>query len=254
MRTLSIFTLVICLQAKVIAQTQVVHTPRTSPRAKISQTIGITDVTINYSRPGVRGREIWGNLVFGMHNPGWGTAKSAPWRAGADENTVITFSTDVKLNGVQVKAGSYGLFMVVEADGAIEILLCSNNESWGAYFFDENEIVARASSSWQEHPFTEYLEYEFNDFTETSVYCALNWEEKSIPFEIEVDINKTVVNQLRNDLRGTARFSFVGPLEAADWCVSNNTNLEEALEWAKLAVTMDNQFQTLKVKAAAEYA
>lgn len=253
MRTLSIIILVICFQAQCIAQTQVVHTPRTSPRAEISQTIGITDVTINYSRPGVRGRDIWGSLVpFGMHNPGWGTTKSAPWRAGADENTVITFSTDVKLNGVDIAAGSYGLFMTIEQDSSVEILLCSNNQSWGAYFFDESEIVARASSSWQEHRFTEYLEYEFSDFTETSVYCALNWEEKSIPFEIDVDINKTVVEQLRNDLRGTARFSYLGPLEAADWCVNNNTNLEEALEWAKLAVTMDNQFQTLKVKAAVE--
>ena len=153
-----------------------------------------------------------------------------------------------------MKAGTYGLFMVIEEDGAVEILLCSNSQSWGAYFFDENKVVARANSSWQEHPFTEYLEFEFNDFTETSVYCALNWEEKSIPFEIEVDINKTVVEQLRNDLRGTARFSYVGPLEAAEWCVNNGANLEEALEWAKLAVTMDHQFQTLKVKAAAEYA
>jgi hypothetical protein len=256
MRTLSIIiVLLFASSAHITAQTQVVHTPRTSPRAEISQTVGITEISIDYSRPRVRGREIWGKLVpFGMHNPGWGTAKSAPWRTGADENTIISFSTPVKLNGADVAAGTYGLFMVVAENGLIEILLCSNNESWGAYFFDEKEVVARAQTSWQEHPFTEYLEFEFNDFTENSVYCALNWGEKSIPFEIEVGISETVVNQLRNDLRGTARFSYVGPLEAADWCVSNNTNLEEALEWAKLAVTMDKQFQTLKTKAAAEYA
>lgn len=99
MRTLSILLLLFTIHSLAISQTQVVTTPRTSPRAKISQTVGITEVTIDYSRPGVRGREIWGSLVpYGMHNPGWGTAKSAPWRAGADENTVITFSTDVTHN------------------------------------------------------------------------------------------------------------------------------------------------------------
>ncbi len=144
--------------------------------------------------------------------------------------------------------------MVVQEDGSVEILLTTNNQSWGAYFFSEDEVIARAKTSWQEHPFTEYLEYEFNDFTETSVYCALNWEEKSIPFEIEVDVKATVVEQLRNDLRGTARFSYIGPLEAADWCITNETNLPEAYEWAKLAATMEKQFQTLQVKAAAEYA
>ncbi|MEQ9188504.1 MAG: DUF2911 domain-containing protein, partial [Cryomorphaceae bacterium] len=195
---------------------------------------------------------IWGSIVpYGMSNPGWGTATSAPWRAGADENTVISFSTPVKLNGTPVEAGSYGLFMVIEETGAVEIILCSNKDSWGSYFYDEKEVVARASTSWQEHTFTEYLEYAFDDFTKNSAYCALNWETKSIPFEIEVDLNATVVEPLRNDLRGTARFSYLGLLEAANWCVQNNTNLEEALGWATTAANMNPQFATLRVKSDA---
>ena len=79
----------------------------------------------------------------------------------------------------------------------------------------------------------------------------MNWEKKSIPFEIKLDLNKTVVDRLRQELRGTARFSYVGPMEAANWCVMHNTNLEEALEWASLAANMNPDFNTLLVKAEA---
>ncbi|MEX2595599.1 MAG: DUF2911 domain-containing protein, partial [Salibacteraceae bacterium] len=234
------------------AQTQVVKTPRVSPQASVSQLLGITEITINYSRPAVRGREIWGDLVpYGMKNPGWGTATSAPWRAGADENTTIEFSTDVLINNEKVKAGKYAMFMVINEDGSVEILLSSNHSSWGSYFFDESEVVARANTTWEESSFTEYLTYSFEDFTQNSVYGELKWEKKSIPFEIAVDINKTVVEQLRNDLKGKARFTYVGPMEAANWCVNHNTNLEEALEWAELAVSMNKQFNTLRVKSNA---
>lgn len=232
------------------AQTQVVNTPRVSPRASITQQIGITEIAINYSRPAVRGRVIWGNVVpFGMTNPGWGTATLAPWRAGADENTTISLSTDVKINGVLVPAGTYALFMAVYETGEVDILLSNNISSWGSYFYKESEVVSRIKTTWEEHSFVEHLEYTFNAFTPNSVYCALNWEDKSIPFEIEVDLNKTVVNQLRKDLQGTARFSYLGPMEAASWCVLHNTNLNEALEWAELAVNMNPQFSTLMVKA-----
>ena len=254
MRTLTLLLvfLLTFLHTDLSAQTQVVKTPRVSPRASISQEIGVTLVTIEYSRPAVRGRDIWGSIVpYGMSNPRWGTATSAPWRTGADENTVITFSTPVTLNGIPIKAGSYGLFMMIEETGDVQITLSSNQDSWGSYFYDEKEIIARARTSWQEHTFTEYLEFAFDDFTKNSVYCALNWETKSIPFEIAVDLNATVVEQLRNDLRGTARFSYIGPMEAANWCVQNNTNLEEALEWATLAANMDAQFSTLRVKSDA---
>jgi tetratricopeptide (TPR) repeat protein len=254
LRLFKFFTLLIisisCIPAELNAQTQVVNTPRVSPKATITQYIGITEISISYSRPAVRGREIWGSVVpFGMTNPGWGTATLAPWRAGADENTIITFSTDVKINGVLVSAGTYALFMAIYETGDVDILLSNNTSSWGSYFYKESEVVSRIKTTWEEHSFREHLEYTFSAFTPNSVYCALNWEEKSIPFEIEVDLAKTVVDQLRKDLQGTARFSYLGPMEAASWCVLHNTNLNEALEWADLAVNMNPQFSTLMVKA-----
>lgn len=187
-------------------------------------------------------------VPYEMSNPGWGTSELAPWRTGADENTTISFSTNVKVNGVAIASGTYGLFMDVSENGDVQLIFSSNTDSWGNYFFDESEVVARAKTTWEEHSFTEYLEFTFHGFTPNSAYCALNWEEKSIPFEIEVDLNATVVEQLRRDLRGTARFSYIGPMEAANWCVMHETNLEEALEWATLAADMNPQFNTLFVK------
>jgi tetratricopeptide (TPR) repeat protein len=186
-----------------------------------------------------------------MTDPGWGTSKLAPWRTGADENTTISFSTDVRVNDVAIGSGTYGLFMDISENGDVQLIFSSNTDSWGNYFFGESEVVARAKTTWEEHGFTEYLEFTFDGFTPNSAYCALNWEEKSIPFEIEVDLNQTVVDQLRRDLQGTARFSYIGPMEAASWCVVHETNLEEALQWASLAAEMNPQFNTLMVKAEA---
>src|SRR5882724_9264749 len=100
-----------------------VTTPRVpSPAASVSQTIGISTVNINYSRPSVKGREVWGKLVpFGWNVQGFGAGNSAPWRAGANENTVIKFSHPVTVEGHAVPAGSYGLFFVINNDNTGEV-------------------------------------------------------------------------------------------------------------------------------------
>ena len=155
MRILAIAILTLTLNLTAFSQSQVITTPRVSPKASISQTVGITEITIEYSRPSANGREIWGSVVpYGMNNLGWGTAESAPWRAGANENTIIHFSTPVSFYGTEIPAGSYGLFMVVEEDGNVEVLLSSNYTSWGSYFYDEREIVARGKTSMNEHVYT----------------------------------------------------------------------------------------------------
>jgi hypothetical protein len=105
-------------------------TPNGSQKAKVSQRVGITDITIKYSRPSVNGREIWGKLVpFGYNNLGFGTATEAPWRAGADENTTITFSHDVKVEGKPVKAGTYGFHVALSAEGKATIILSNDSTS-----------------------------------------------------------------------------------------------------------------------------
>src|SRR5688572_24928212 len=113
------------LTALSVAVNSQITTPRVpSPAARISQTIGISTVNIQYSRPAVKGREVWGNLVpYGWNVQGFGAGNSAPWRAGANENTVIQFSHDAKFEGKTVPAGAYGLFFVINQDNSGEVIL-----------------------------------------------------------------------------------------------------------------------------------
>src|SRR5213592_319768 len=114
------------------AMGQAVTTPRTpSPGASVTQTIGISTVTVNYSRPSVKGREVWGQLVpYGLNVIPGGNGTPAPWRAGANENTTIKFSDDAKVEGKPVPAGLYGVFFVVNQDNTAELILSKDNQSW----------------------------------------------------------------------------------------------------------------------------
>lgn len=233
------------------AQTQMVTTPRQSPAASVSQTIGVTEVSISYSRPAVNGRKVWGGLVpYGMTSPGWGTAEAAPWRAGANENTVICFSTNVTVGGKALAQGCYALFIEVKEGDEANVIFSHNTESWGSAYYDPKETAASITIKTQEHSFTEWLEYEFRDLNTHSAVAALNWENRSFPFTIEVDVQKTVLAEIRNDLRGMARFSHIGPMEAATWCLENECNYEEALGWIDESIAMNKNFGNLSVKAS----
>src|SRR5882672_7568190 len=118
-----------------------VTTPRTpSPAAVASQTVGISTITVKYSRPAVKNRKVWGELVpYGWNVQGFGAGNSAPWRAGANENTTITFSNDAKIEGNTVPAGTYGLFFVINQDNSGEVVLSKNSRSWGSFFYNQAE-------------------------------------------------------------------------------------------------------------------
>ena len=125
---------------------QTITLPRTpSPAATVIQTIGISTVTVKYSRPSVNGREIWGALVpYGWNAQGFGNGNSAPWRAGANENTVLTLSHDAVIEGHKIPAGSYGLFFVINKDNTGEVILSKDYRSWGSFFYDQKQDVFRA--------------------------------------------------------------------------------------------------------------
>src|ERR1700761_1906820 len=114
-------------------------------KAAVSERIGLTDVTVNYDRPAVKGREgqIWGKLVpEGYSDQGFGTSKAAPWRAGANENTTITFSNDVMVEGKPLPAGKYGFFIAYGANECT-LIFSRNSSSWGSFFYDPKEDVLR---------------------------------------------------------------------------------------------------------------
>lgn len=116
-------------------------------KAMVGERIRITDVTIRYDRPGVKGREgeIWGKLIHtGYTDLGFGTSKAAPWRAGANESTTIEFSTDVMIEGKPLKAGKYGFFVAYDPSECT-LIFSNNNTAWGSFFYDEKEDALRVN-------------------------------------------------------------------------------------------------------------
>lgn len=226
--------------------------------ATVAERIGITDVAIKYHRPGVKGREgkIWGQLVHtGFTDQGFGTSKSAPWRAGANENTTIYFATDVLVEGKPITAGTYGLFIAYDPTEST-IIFSKNSTSWGSFFYDDKEDALRVKvKPVALDKSVEWLRYEFMNETDSSAVIALEWEKLSIPFKIQTDYVKLQLESYRRELRSDKSFSLGWQpfIEAANFCLQHNVNLDEALTWANHAATgpfiSEKNFQTLSTKA-----
>jgi len=216
---------------------QGITTPRApSPAASVSQTIGISTVTINYSRPAVKDREVYGtNLVhYGYQNLGFGTSDAAPWRAGANENTTISFSDDATVEGQSIPAGTYALFMAVNQDGTAEVIFSRNISSWGSYFYDPQEDQLKVSITTEEIPFTERLTFDFVDIDDQSAVAVLDWEKRRFPFKVGFDVKG---------------FGWQGPISAANYCLQNQVALDQGMAWADQAINNTRNFNTLYVKA-----
>src|SRR4051812_48910306 len=145
-------------------------------KAWVGERIGITDVTIRYDRPGVKGREgkIWGQLVpKGFTDQGFGTSKAAPWRAGANENTTIEFSTPVSIEGQALPAGIYAFFIAYDPDECT-VIFSKNATSWGSFYYDQKEDALRVKV--KPIPINnnvEWLTYDFENETTTGATVAL---------------------------------------------------------------------------------
>src|SRR5258706_3446450 len=225
-----------------------------NPRAKITEEVGITDITISYSRPDVNGREgkIWGNVItYGFSTSSFITNKNtSPWRAGANENTIINFEHDVKLEGRPVKAGTYGLFMAVWPDSVI-LILSNQYNAWGSFYYEDKYDVLRVDVK----PVVldksvEWLKYEFIEQKEKSCTIALLWEKLMIPFKVDVDVDNIVINRLREQVTGQRGFNQLNLVAAANYCLNKNINLEEALSWAQRASGFKS-YTTLRTLATA---
>lgn len=203
-------------------------------KASVSERIGLTDVTIHYDRPAVKGREgkIWGQLVpAGFVDQQFGTSKAAPWRAGSNENTTIEFSSDVKIEGQSLPAGKYGFFIAYDPNESI-LIFSKNSTSWGSYYYDDKEDALRVKIKPKAlDKSVEWLRYEFMDQSNNTATVALEWEKLSFPFKIEVDYVKDQLASFRRELRTDNGFIWQSWDRAASWSLQNNVNLEEALAW-----------------------
>lgn len=204
----------------------------------VGQRIGLTDISIHWNAPGVKGREgkIWGTPVahYGFVDIGFGTAKASPWRAGANECTAMEFSTDVTIEGQPLAAGKYGFFIALYPDSCT-LIFSKNPDGWGTYFYKPEEDVLRVTVRQQKDQAQsrEWLAYTFSKPTERSVEVALEWERWRIPFTVAIDLEKTTVDAIRRQLSGAMGFDPPSMQAAAQWCLSHEVNLEEALVWAE---------------------
>ena len=239
-----------------LAQQLTIATPGGSTKASVSEHIGLTNITIHYDRPAVNGREgkIWGTLVpYGFTDQGFGTSKSAPWRAGANENTTITLSTDVMVEGKPLAAGTYGLFIALtEADATV--IFSKNSTSWGSFFYNPTEDALRVNvKPVKLNESVERMKFEFSDQKNNSAVVSLQWEKLKIPFTISADIVKNQIESFRRELRTNKGFDHNAWVQAINYSVANNTNLEEALQWSDYALSGvfvgQKNFRTLSAKA-----
>jgi hypothetical protein len=221
-------------------------------KASVSEWIGITKVTIDYNRPGVKGREgkIWGELVhYGFADLHYGTSKAAPWRAGANENTTFEVSTDVMVEGKPLPAGKYGFFIAMAKDKAT-IVFSKFNNAWGSFYYDPKDDALRVEVPVQySDRSVEWLKYEFDNQTDSSAVVSLQWEKARIPFGVSVDLRKTQLAAYRNEFNSGQFYRYWQNMnDAANFCLVNNVNLEEGLSWAERSINTffgEANFKTL---------
>jgi len=236
-------------------------------RAEVSQWIGLVKITISYHSPNVHGGggrdragHIWGEFIpYGFFDEGFGPSRSTPWRAGANESTTITVSHDVRVEGKELKAGTYALFLKLEKDRPWMWIFSNRSTGWGSYQYDQKDDALRVSSDPQPAAYTEFLTYGFDQRRPDSAIAFLQWDSKRIPFKIEVpNVNQIYVDQMRRDLQNWAGFNYQNWQTAAQFCADNKINLEEALVWAEKAITEpfrnavlgQKDFSTLGTRAA----
>lgn len=212
--------------------------PRVSQRGTVTQRIGLTDITIVYHRPEVGGREIWGKTVpYGK-----------VWRSGANENTTITFSDDVSVEGKPLAAGTYGLHTIPDKD-QWTIIFSKNATSWGSFSYDEKEDALRVTTKPHPAESFEVLTYVFDDVKPDSAVATLRWEKLAVPIHISVDVKAVVLRSIKNELRNVGGFTWAGYDEAANWCLDNNYNLEEALKWEETSIQNEDRFENWETKS-----
>ena len=232
-----------------------VRQPATSPYAKVSEEVGLTDITVKYCRPGVKGRTIWGDGALvpnGLSTPfpNFGSGNPFPWRGGANENTTISFENDMLIEGQKLAAGTYGLHMI-PSDTDWTIIFSENTESWGSFFYDQYEDVLRVTVTPEKAPFKERLVYEFMDQDgKGGATIALLWEEMKVPFRVQVDnYHDVVMASMRNELRSRSGFGWQGYVQAANYALANDLDLEQSLAWADKAIQNGQNFNTYRLKS-----
>jgi tetratricopeptide (TPR) repeat protein len=188
-------------------------------------------------------------VPYGWNVQGFGTGNSAPWRAGANENTVIQFSHPAMVEGKPVPAGKYGLFFVINKDNTGEVILSKDARSWGSFFYDPNNDQLRAPIKLRDITATDLLTYAFINLTKNSAELVLNWEKKQFPVKVEFDVDAIVMANAADELKGPVGFTWQGFASAVNYAAQNKTNMEQAAKWADQAIAQNDNFTTRTAKS-----
>ncbi len=233
-----VFSAFVLAAASALAQATLTL-PEASPAATVSQTVGLTDLTIDYHRPAVNKRKVWGELV----------PYGDVWRAGANMNTTITSSSAFTVGGRTLPAGTYGLHMIpTEKDWTV--IFSNMHTAWGSFSYDQKEDAVRFPVTPKAADFEERLEYRFEDPTDNGTTVVLQWDKLAVSFPITVDSKAVVFASIEGQMRGLPRFGWQGWNQAANWCLRNDYKLDQGLEWADHSIGMNSNFQNLRTKAA----
>ncbi len=212
--------------------------PRPSQKSELKQTVGLTDVTISYSRPGVKGRTIWGDLV----------PYDKVWRTGANEATIITFSTDVKVNGQALTAGTYSLHTIpTKSDWTV--IFNKKAEQWGSYSYDEKNDALRIQVKPKSHEFTEWMQFTLPDITVDKATVALDWEKLRVAFEIQVETIDHALANARAAMASLAPDDNQTAFRCAAFAFQNNVAPDEARQWIDKSISIKETWLNLRTKA-----
>jgi tetratricopeptide (TPR) repeat protein len=226
--------------ASAYAQSAILTLPDVSQHARVLQRIGLTDLTIDYHRPLVRGRKIFGGVQ----------AYGDVWRAGANFNTTIEFSDPVTIEGRPLPRGVYGLHFIPGETSWI-VVFSKNSTSWGSFTYDEREDALRVTVTPQAGDFREALSYEFAEPTPDSTVVTMRWERVAVPFKVKVDTRDIVAQSLRNQLRGRAISEWQSWEETANYLLENHLSAEEAARDADRSIAIEDRFENEITKARA---
>jgi tetratricopeptide (TPR) repeat protein len=221
------------------AQSLVLDLPRQSQRAEISQRIGITDITISYHRPLVNDRKVWGVALVPY---------GQVWRAGANENTTITFSDPVQIEGKPLDKGTYGLHMIPNAD-EWTIIFSKASTSWGAFTYDEKEDALRVTVKPQSTDMHNALTYDFDQLKPDSAVVELEWEKLAVPFKVSVDVHDVVEASLKKQLRNLSQYTWMSWDEAANYFLTEKIALDDALTYANKSIENEDRYDNEDTKA-----
>jgi tetratricopeptide (TPR) repeat protein len=220
------------------AQSAILNLPRVSQHARFTQRIGLTDITIDYHRPLVRGRKIFGGLQ----------AYGKVWRAGANDNTLLEVSDPVTIEGHPLSKGVYGLHMI-PGETSWVIIFSKNSTSWGSFTYDQAEDALRLTVKPQTIENLEALTYDFDDPQPNSVVITMRWEKVAVPFKVEVNTPEITAQSLRNQLRARAQFEWQPWMEAANYLLANKLSAEEALKYAIRSIENEDRFENEMTKS-----